>query len=79
LLFVRCVGDLTASSILAGPRNPVIGWKILQVYSDGSFSEMAALSVVLTVISGFVVVTVMALTHRRGRIAFFTRRGGAAQ
>ena len=52
LLFVRCVGDLTASSILAGPRNPVIGWKILQVYTDGSYSEMAALSVVLTVISG---------------------------
>ena len=77
LLFVRCVGDLTASSILAGPRNPVIGWKILQVYTDGSYSEMAALSVVLTVISGAVVVTVMALTHRRGRIAFFTRRGAA--
>jgi len=77
LLFVRCVGDLTASSILAGPRNPVIGWKILQVYTDGSYSEMAALSVVLTVISGLVVVTVMALTSRRGRIAFLSRRGAA--
>src|SRR6185436_3149171 len=79
LLFVRCVGDLTASSILAGPRNPVIGWKILQVYTDGSYSEMAALSVVLTLISGLVVVTVMELISRRGRIAFFTRRGAAAQ
>ena len=48
LLFVRCVGDLTASSILAGPRQPRVGWKILQVYTDGSYSEMAALSVVLT-------------------------------
>jgi iron(III) transport system permease protein len=77
LLFVRCVGDLTASSILAGPGNPVVGWKILQVYTDGSYSEMAALSVILTLVSGTVVVGVMALTRRRGRLAFFTRRGAA--
>jgi iron(III) transport system permease protein len=77
LLFVRCVGDLTASSILAGPGNPVVGWKILQVYTDGSYSEMAALSVILTLVSGFVVVTVMTLTRRRGRLALFTRRGAA--
>jgi len=77
LLFVRCVGDLTASSILAGPGNPVVGWKILQVYTDGSYAEMAALSVVLSLISGVVVVSVMALTHRCGRIAFLTRRGAA--
>jgi iron(III) transport system permease protein len=77
LLFVRCVGDLTASSILAGPGNPVVGWKILQVYTDGSYSEMAALSVILTVVSGTVVVSVLALTRRRGRVALFGRRGAA--
>jgi iron(III) transport system permease protein len=77
LLFVRCVGDLTASSILAGPGNPVVGWKILQVYTDGSYSEMAALSVILTLVSGFVVVTVLALTRRRGRVSILTRRGAA--
>jgi iron(III) transport system permease protein len=77
LLFVRCVGDLTASSILAGPGNPVVGWKILQVYTDGSYSEMAALSVILTVVSGTVVVTVLALSRRRGRLAVLTRRGAA--
>jgi iron(III) transport system permease protein len=77
LLFVRCVGDLTASSILAGPGNPVIGWKILQVYTDGSFSEMAALSVILTLLSGAVVLTVMALTRGRRRAPVFSRRGAA--
>jgi iron(III) transport system permease protein len=77
LLFVRCVGDLTASSILAGPGNPVVGWKILQVYTDGLFSEMAALCVVLVLVSGTVVVTVMAATRRRGRGALSTRRGAA--
>jgi iron(III) transport system permease protein len=77
MLFVRCVGDLTASSILAGPGNPVVGWKILQVYTDGSYSEMAALSVILTLVSGFVVVTVLALTRRRGRVSILTRRGAA--
>ena len=77
LLFVRCVGDLTASSILAGPGNPVVGWKILQVYNDGFFSEMAALSVMLVLVSGSVVVTVLALTKRRGRAPTFSRRGAA--
>ena len=77
LLFVRCVGDLTASAILAGPNNPVVGWKILQVYTDGSYSEMAALSVILTVVSGTVVVSVMAFTRGRGRRPFLTRRGAA--
>ncbi len=77
LLFVRCVGDLTASSILAGPGNPVVGWKILQVYNDGFFSEMAALSVMLVLVSGSVVVTVLALTKRRGRAPIFSRRGAA--
>jgi iron(III) transport system permease protein len=77
LLFVRCVGDLTASSILAGPGNPVVGWKILQVYNDGLFSEMAALCVVLVAISGGIVVTVLALTRRGGRTTFLSRRGAA--
>ena len=70
-------GDLTASSILAGPGNPVVGWKILQVYNDGFFSEMAALSVMLVLVSGSVVVTVLALTKRRGRMPIFSRRGAA--
>jgi iron(III) transport system permease protein len=77
LLFVRCVGDLTASSILAGPGNPVVGWKILQVYNDGLFSEMAALCVLLVLISGGVVVGVLTLSRTRGRLAFLTRRGAA--
>ena len=78
LLFVRCVGDLTASSILAGPGNPVVGWKILQVYNDGLFSEMAALCVLLVLISGGVVVTVLTLTRRGGRRAVLSSRRGAA-
>jgi iron(III) transport system permease protein len=77
LLFVRCVGDLTASSILAGPGNPVVGWKILQVYNDGLFSEMAALCVLLVLVSGGVVVTVLSVTNRRGRATLSSRRGAA--
>jgi iron(III) transport system permease protein len=77
LLFVRCVGDLTASSILAGPANPVVGWKILQVYNDGLFSEMAALCVLLVLISGTVVVTVLTFTRQRRRMPLISRRGAA--
>jgi hypothetical protein len=46
------------------------------VYTDGSFSEMAALAVILTLISGAVVVSVMGLTRGRRRTPF-SRRGAA--
>ncbi|MGO2110575.1 MAG: ABC transporter permease [Pseudoclavibacter sp.] len=56
LLFVRMVGDLTASAILAGTSNPVVGRQILETYQNGSFALLAALATVLTIISAVVVV-----------------------
>jgi iron(III) transport system permease protein len=69
LMFVRMLGDLTASSILAGTSNPVVGFRILEVYQGASFAKLAALSTVMTLISVAVVVLLLAF----GR----TRMGGA--
>ncbi|GAB3428840.1 ABC transporter permease [Actinophytocola sediminis] len=67
LLFVRMIGDLTASSILAGTGNPVVGFRILEIYQNGSYATLAALSTVLTAISCVVVLVVMVLSRRSAR------------
>ncbi|GAA4431117.1 iron ABC transporter permease [Georgenia halophila] len=74
LLFVRMVGDLTASAILAGTTNPVVGRQILETYQNGSFSLLAALATVLTVISTVVVVGVMVLSRSSSRWGKTARR-----
>lgn len=67
LLFVRMLGDLTASAILSGTNNPVVGFRILEVFEGGSYASLAALSTLLTVVSVVVIVALQALT--RGRSA----------
>lgn len=66
LLFVRMIGDLTASAILAGTNNPVVGFRILEVFEGASYASLAALSTVLTLVSMIVIVLLLVLTRRRG-------------
>lgn len=67
LLFVRMAGDLTASAILAGTENSVVGFRILEIYLNGSYAELAALATVLTLISCVVVVFVLVFARRRAK------------
>jgi len=67
LLFVRMVGDLSASAILAGAGNPVVGRQILEVFQNGTFSLMASLAMTLTVISATVVVVLQVISRRAAR------------
>lgn len=67
LLFARMTGDLTASAILSGTRNPVVGFRILDVYQNGSYAEVAALSTVLVVVTGVVIGVLMGWARRRSR------------
>jgi iron(III) transport system permease protein len=76
LLFVRIIGDLTASAILAGTNNPVVGFRILEVYQGGSFATLAALSTALTLVSAAIVVAMLALTRRNDRTRTAVRAGG---
>lgn len=66
LLFVRIIGDLTASAILSGTDNVVVGFRMLEVFNGGSYATLAALSTVLVVISGVVVTFVLWLSKRAG-------------
>lgn len=72
LLFVRMVGDLTASAILASTRNPVVGLRILGINENGSFAQLAAVTTALTLITTIVVAFVLWFSRRK------TRWGGSA-
>ena len=66
LLFVRIIGDLTASAILSGTNNVVVGFRILEVFNGGSYATLAALSSVLVLVSALILVVVLWLSKRTG-------------
>lgn len=66
LLFVRMVGDLSASAILAGTTNNVIGFRILEVFNGGSYATLAALGTILVVVSAVVVGTALFISKKFG-------------
>ncbi|MFC9768422.1 ABC transporter permease [Rhodococcus jostii] len=66
LLFIRIVGDLTASAILSGTNNVVLGFRILEVFNGGSYATLAALSAVLVLVTGTVLLLVIWTSKRFG-------------
>ncbi|HLS72302.1 MAG TPA: iron ABC transporter permease [Actinomycetaceae bacterium] len=75
LLFIRMVGDLTASAILAGTGNTVVGFRILEVYNGGSYALLASLATTLVVITTLVLVVVTAYTRRKSALGIHTGMG----
>lgn len=79
LVFVVMVGDLTASALLAGTSNPVVGFVILDIWENGTYSALAALASVIAAISTTAVMFVLWLgrdhTTRRRRDWFRRFRG----
>mgnify|MGYP001076723794 CR=1 FL=1 len=66
-LFVRMVSDLTATALLAGPSNDVIGFRILTILGNGSFGQLASIGIVLTVITTIAVVLTLVASNRSAR------------
>ena len=71
MLFVLMVGDLTASALLAGTQNPVVGFVILSIFENGDLTQLAALAVIICLLSSVVVGLVLTLA---GQKRFFRRR-----
>ncbi len=67
LLFARMAGDLTASAILSGTRNPVVGFRLLEEFTNGSYADVAALATVLVAITVVVIGVMLAWARRRSR------------
>ncbi|MFJ2506766.1 ABC transporter permease [Arthrobacter citreus] len=66
LLFVRIIGDLTASAILSGTNNVVVGFRILEVFNGGSYALLAALASTLVLVTAVILVAVLWLSKRMG-------------
>lgn len=68
MVFVHTVGEVTASAFLSGTHNPVIGRVLLDLWNFGNFPQVAALALIITLISTTLV----------GLMLFITRRGQRA-
>lgn len=64
MLFVLMSGEITASSMLAGTRNPVVGFVVLDLWSNGSYPALAAFGTLMSLITSTVVLGMLALTRR---------------
>jgi iron(III) transport system permease protein len=66
LVFVLMAGDLTASAMLAGPGNPVVGQFMLDQINFGTYGSLSTIAVALIVVSSVVVFTFLGVTRRMG-------------
>jgi iron(III) transport system permease protein len=63
LLFVLMSGEITASAMLAGIGNPVVGFVVLDLWSNGSYSSLAAFGVLMSLMTSTVVLLSLRLTR----------------
>lgn len=65
LLFVLMAGELTAASMLANARTPVVGFVILEIFESGSYGALAALATIVSLMSAAVITTISFFLVRR--------------
>jgi iron(III) transport system permease protein len=65
ILFVQMSGELTASALLGGTTNPVIGQTILDFWNNGSFPQIAALAMTITAINAVIVFAAIRFSRLR--------------
>lgn len=68
IVFVLISGEVTASALLGGVANPVVGLALLNLWENGSFPQVAAMAVVITLMNMAVVTLVLSLVRRTRRI-----------
>jgi len=64
MVFVHTVGEVTASAFLSGSNNPVIGRVLLDFWTFGRFPQVAALALVISLISASLVGLMLFITRR---------------
>lgn len=64
ILFVLIMSEVTGSALLAGPRTPVVGFVMLDLWVNGTFSTIAALGVVMTLVSAAVAMLLLWVGRR---------------
>lgn len=56
LVFVHITGDMDVASLLSSSRMPVVGFQILNTYDIGRFADLAAMALMLTMLTTLCVV-----------------------
>ncbi len=72
-IFALVLGELNAAAILSGPHNPVIGYLILALFDNGTYSQLAAIGSLIGVVSAVTVSAVLLFGRPR-----FGQSGAAA-
>lgn len=58
-IFALVLGELNAAAILSGPRNPTIGYMILTLFDNGTYSQLAAIGSLIGLVSALTVSLVL--------------------
>lgn len=58
-VFALVLGELNAAAILSGPHNPVIGYLILTLFDNGTYSQLAAVGSLIGVVSAITLSVVL--------------------
>lgn len=64
-VFVLMAGDVTMSVLLASTRTPVVGFVMLDLFGNGTYPLLAAMGVIISIVSSAVVISVLALSRAR--------------
>jgi iron(III) transport system permease protein len=64
LVFVRSFGEVTASAILSGSSNPVVGSMLLDLWRQGNFPMMTAFALIVWLIGSLLVLVMLRLNNR---------------
>jgi iron(III) transport system permease protein len=64
IVFIHTAGELTASALLSGTANPVVGRMLMDLWNYGSFPQVAALALVMTVINAVFIGIILRVGRR---------------
>lgn len=69
MVFILSAGEVTASALLSGTANPVVGRVMLELSSFGSFPQVTAMAMVVTAINAVFVTVMLRITRRTADVA----------
>lgn len=64
IVFIHTAGELTASALLSGTGNPVVGRMLMDLWNYGSFPQVAALALVMTAINALFIGIILRVGRR---------------
>lgn len=64
-VFVLMAGDVTMSVLLASTGTPVVGFVMVDLFSNGTFPLLAAMGVIISIGSSAVVIAALTLSRAR--------------